>query len=118
RRAHQRAIDGRDALHGWTSRTRRWIGCALGLPRLTQLRGQFGVAGLKESDERALREGSTHRLHFGKLAAAAEDLEELRRLFHAAAVHEDLVENDSPRHDGKQREDDENGLRNPARRGD
>ena len=53
--------------------------------RLAQLGGQFGVAGLKQADERTVAERAADRLHFGELVAAAEDVEELRRMCRCGA---------------------------------
>ena len=81
RRAQQRAVDGRQALQSWTSGGRLRIGPSPSSRRgLAQLRGQLGVAGLKEPDQRAVAERAADRLDFGELAAAAEDVENCARL--------------------------------------
>ena len=47
---------------------------------LTKLRRELGVAGLEESDERAVAERSADRLHFREFVTAPEDVEEAGRL--------------------------------------
>ena len=57
-------------------------GAGAGAParRLAQLRVELGVTGLEDADQRALVEVLADGLHFGELAAAAEDVEKRRRL--------------------------------------
>ena len=106
-RAQQRAVDGIEASQGWTSGGSRRL-CRVARGRLTHLRIQLGVAGLEETDERALLERRTDGLHFRELAALAEDVEEDRRVPRRAAVLHDLVERDPPadRREEKQDEKD------------
>src|SRR5207253_703642 len=91
--AQQRAVHGREALQGRTAGSGPWIGAVRRLGRiLAELSGQLGVAGLKQADERAVPERSTDRLHFGKLVAAAEDVEKLRALTRRAPKRPPLIE--------------------------
>jgi len=106
RRAEQGPIDGRQALQSRTSGCRLRMGTVADVGRsLAQLRGQFGVAGLKQPHERAFAERTAHGLNFGELAAAAEHIEKLRALFPRPAKHPELVEDDPPRHDRNHAED-------------
>ena len=79
RRAQQRAVDGIEALQRWTRRRPLPAWRSLG-PAAAQLRVQLRVAGLEQTDERARRQRRADGLHFGELAALAEDVEERRRL--------------------------------------
>lgn len=77
---------------------------------MPQLRRELRVAGLKQPDERTRAERAAHGLHFGELVAAAEDVEELRRLPGSAAERPQLVEHDPERQDRRQRENEQNPL--------
>src|SRR6185436_1013944 len=101
-------VDSRKALQGRTSGSRAWIGPVRGIRRsLAKLCSQFRVAGLEQSDQRAVAKRSTHRLDFGKLVAAAEDFQKLRALCGRAAERPPLVEEDAPRPDRQKAQDDE-----------
>src|SRR5204863_2056583 len=82
--AHQRAIDRVEALQSRTCGGGWRIGrCAqrcTAWRRMPKLSGQFGVAGLEETDERALAKRAADRLHLGKFVASPEDVEKARRL--------------------------------------
>ena len=103
--AHQGPVHGRQALQSRTSGGRSRIGSVARVGRrLAQLRGQFGVPGLKEADQRAVAERAADRLDFRKLAAAAKDVQELRGMFVGRAVRPQLIEDDAPRNDRQQQE--------------
>src|SRR5262249_36513671 len=59
-----------------------------------------------------------HRLDFRKLLAAAEDVEKLRRLPAGARERPPLEQNHAPRHDRKEREDEDDDFRRDGRTGD
>jgi hypothetical protein len=65
------------------------------------LRGQFGVSGLKQADERTVAERTANGLHFRKLIAAPEDVDELRTVFLGGSVRPELIEDDAPGDDRK-----------------
>ena len=112
RRAQQRPVHCRKALQCWTTARRLRIGRVGHVrARLSQLRGQFGVTRLKETDERARGERTTDRLHFRELVAASKDVEELRRLLPRASERPQLVEDDPPRHDRDHAQDEEHTQR-------
>ena len=78
--AVERAIDGGQALERRTSGGRPRIGAVRDVGRRVQaeLRGELGVARLKEADERTIRERAAHRLHFRELVAATKNVKKLR----------------------------------------
>ena len=109
----QRAVDGIETPQGRTSGGRGRL-CRVGGRRLPQLRVHFGVPGLKETDERAVLERRTHCLHFGELAALAEDVEERRGLSRRATQDGYLVEGDSPTDRREREQDEKDAQRQPG----
>ena len=113
RGAQQRPIHRREALQCWTTGwRRRGLGplATSGLDCL-QLRRQFGVAGLKQADERTRGERAAHRLDFRELVAAAKDFEELRSLLSAIAETTTAYEDDAPRHNRDHPKDEQHTQR-------
>src|SRR5262249_2919757 len=103
RRPHQRPVYRGQTLQSWTVRRALWIG-GLGFSRidgagLTQLSGQFCVAGLKEADEGTLTERTTDSLDLGELVAAPKHIEKIHRLAPRSPKDPEFIENDAPRHD-------------------
>ena len=76
----------------------------------SELRVHLGVAGLEHADERACGQRRADGLHFGELAAPAEDVEERRGLALDASDTTASLEDDRPRDDREQDQDRENGL--------
>ena len=115
RRAQQRAVEGAEALDGRPGdgrRTRRHnTGDA-------QLCIELGVTRLEDTDQRALSERLADGLHFGELVAAAEYLEKRHRLAFGSVEDPQLEENDGPGCDGKENQDQQNGLLDRAGTGD
>ena len=75
-----------------------------------ELRGQLGIAGLEDADQRAVREVPAHGLHFRELAAAPEDVEEARRLPPRPLQLPGLVEDDAPGRRGKNEQNQQDAL--------
>src|SRR4051794_330502 len=108
-RTQQRAIDGIETLQGWTNGNGCWLG-GLRVRRRAELRIQLRVSRLEQSDERTGGQRAADRLHFGKSAALAKNVQKRRGLTGSAAELQELVKDDPPRDRREQHEDREHEL--------
>ena len=75
-----------------------------------QLRIELGITRLEDADQRAFSQRLADGLHFRELVAAAKHLEERRRLAFRSAEDPQLEENDGPGSNGKENQDEQDGL--------
>ena len=83
-----------------------------------QLCIELGIPRLEDADQRAFSQRLADGLHFGELVAAAEHLEKRHRLAFRSAEDPQLEENDGPGRDGKENQDEQDGLLDRAGTGD
>ena len=77
------------------------------------LRGEFCIARLKQTDERTRRQARADGLHLGEATAFSEDREKLGVLLRDASELAILVGNHAPRHRRKQQEHEHDRLLDP-----